>query len=160
MRLTATDSERRLQDEIRAFLAAERPGAASLPRPLEERMEVLRAWQARCYEAGYVGRAWPLEFGGRGRPPAEQIVIDQELAAAGAPEFANVVGLDVLGPSLLRFGTDEQRRRYIPPILAAEEIWCQGFSEPDAGSDLASLRTRAEERGDGFVVSGQKTWVS
>jgi alkylation response protein AidB-like acyl-CoA dehydrogenase len=160
MRLTATDSERRLQEEIRAFLAAERPDAARLPRSLEERMDALRAWQARCYEAGYVGRAWPLEFGGGGRPVAEQIVIDQELAAAGAPEFANIVGLDVLGPSLLRFGTDEQRSRYVRPILAAEEIWCQGFSEPDAGSDLASLRTRAEERGDEFVVSGQKTWVS
>ena len=160
MRLIATDSERRLQDEIRAFLAAERPDAARLPRALEDRMDVLRAWQARCHEGGYVGRAWPFEFGGRGRPAAEQIVIDQELAAAGAPEFANIVGLDVLGPSLLRFGTDEQRRRYIPPILAAEEIWCQGFSEPDAGSDLASLRPRAEERGDEFVVSGQKTWVS
>src|SRR5512132_268785 len=160
MQLAATDSERRLQEEIRGFLAAERPDAARLPRSLEDRMDALRAWHARCHEAGYVGRAWPLEFGGRGRPPAEQIVIDQELAAAGAPEFANIVGLDVLGPSLLRFGTDEQRRRYIPPILAAEEIWCQGFSEPDAGSDLASLRTRAEERGDEFVVSGQKTWVS
>jgi alkylation response protein AidB-like acyl-CoA dehydrogenase len=160
MQLAATESERRLQDEIRGFLAAERPDAARLPRRLGERMEVLRAWQARCYEAGYVGRAWPLEFGGGGGPAAEQIIIDQELAAAGAPEFANVVGLDVLGPSLLRFGTDEQRRRYIPAILAAEEIWCQGFSEPDAGSDLASLRTRAEERGDHFVVSGQKTWVS
>ena len=160
MRLTATDPERRLQEEIRGFLAAERPDAARLPRSLDDRMDALRAWQARCYEAGYVGRAWPLEFGGRGRPVAEQIVIDQELAAAGAPEFANIVGLDVLGPSLLRFGTDEQRRRYIPPILAAEEIWCQGFSEPGAGSDLASLRTRAEERGDDFVVSGQKTWVS
>jgi alkylation response protein AidB-like acyl-CoA dehydrogenase len=160
MRLTATDSERRLQEEIRGFLAAERPDAGRLPRPLAERMEALRAWQARCYEAGYVGRAWPQEFGGGGAPAAEQIIIDQELAAAGAPEFANVVGLDVLGPSLLRFGSDEQRRRYIPPILAAEEIWCQGFSEPDAGSDLASLRTRADERGDRFVVSGQKTWVS
>jgi alkylation response protein AidB-like acyl-CoA dehydrogenase len=160
MQLSATESERRLQDEIRSFLAAERPAAAHLPRSLEERMEVLRAWQARCYEAGYVGRAWPLEFGGGGGQAAEQIIIDQELAAAGAPEFANVVGLDVLGPSLLRFGSDEQRRRYIPAILAAEEIWCQGFSEPDAGSDLASLRTRAEERGDHFVVSGQKTWVS
>ena len=160
MRLAATDSERRLQEEIRAFLAAERPDAARLPRSLGDRMDALRAWQARCHEAGYVGRAWPLEFGGRGRPPAEQIVIDQELAAAGAPEFANIVGLDVLGPSLLRFGSDEQRRRYIPPILAAEEIWCQGFAEPDAGSDLASLRTRAEERGDEFVVNGQKTWVS
>jgi len=160
MQLAATASERSLQEEIRAFLAAERPDAARLPRSLEVRMEALRAWQARCYRAGYVGRAWPLEFGGGGRPPVEQIIVDQELAAAGAPEFANVVGLDVLGPSLLRFGTDEQRRRYIPAILAAADIWCQGFSEPDAGSDLASLRTHAEDRGDHFVLSGQKTWVS
>src|ERR687898_368390 len=160
MQLETTDSARRLQQEIRAFLAAERPDAARLPRALEVRMEALRAWQARCHAAGYVGRAWPLEFGGAGRPAAEQIIVDQELAAAGAPEFANVVGLDVLGPSLLRFGTDEQRRRHIPAILAADEVWCQGFSEPDAGSDLASLRTRAEERGDHFLLSGQKTWVS
>jgi alkylation response protein AidB-like acyl-CoA dehydrogenase len=160
MRLAATDTERRLQDEIRRFLATERPDGAALPRSLDERMEALRGWQARCYDAGYVGRAWPAEFGGGGRPVAEQIIVDQELAAAGAPEFANVVGLDVLGPSLLRFGSDEQRRRHIPAILAAEEIWCQGFSEPDAGSDLASLRTRAEDRGDHFVLSGQKTWVS
>ncbi|MEA2312875.1 MAG: hypothetical protein QOE28_2843 [Solirubrobacteraceae bacterium] len=160
MRLAANESERRLQHEIRAFLAAERPDAAQLPRSLEDRMEALRSWQGRCYEAGYVGRAWPVEFGGGGRPVAEQIVIDQELAAAGAPEFANVVGLDVLGPSLLSFGSDEQRRRHIPAILAAEEIWCQGFSEPDAGSDLASLRTRADDRGDHFVLNGQKTWVS
>ena len=150
----------RLQQEIRAFLAAERPDVAGLPHALDERIEALRAWQARCHRAGYVGRAWPTEYGGGGAPAVEQIVIDQELAAAGAPEFANVVGLDVLGPSLLRFGSDEQRRRYLPAILAAEEIWCQGFSEPDAGSDLASLRTRAEDRGDHFVVSGQKTWVS
>src|SRR5215207_979434 len=115
MQLSATDSERELQAEVRAFLAAECPDPGGLPRALDERIEALRAWQARCHEAGYVGRAWPREFGGGGRPPAEQIVIDQELAAAGAPEFINVVGLDVLGPSLLRFGTDEQRRRYIPP---------------------------------------------
>ncbi len=160
MQLAATESERQLQEEIRGFLAAERPDAARLPRSLEARMEALRAWQSRCYEAGYVGRAWPLEFGGGGGAAADQIIIDQELAAAGAPEFANVVGLDVLGPSLLRFGTDEQRRRYVPAILSAEEVWCQGFSEPDAGSDLASLRTRAEDHGEHFVVSGQKTWVS
>ena len=160
MRLTPTDPERRLQEEIRAFLAAEAPDPAGLPPALDERMEALRAWQARCYEAGFVGRAWPRDFGGGGGPPAEQIVIDQELAAAGAPEFVNVVGLDVLGPSLLRFGTEEQRRRHIPAILSAEEIWCQGFSEPEAGSDLAALRTRAVDHGDHFVVSGQKTWVS
>jgi alkylation response protein AidB-like acyl-CoA dehydrogenase len=160
MQLTPTDSERRLQEEIRQFLALELADAVALPPTLEERIEVLRDWQARCHRAGYVGRAWPREFGGAGGPAAEQIVIDQELAAAGAPEFVNVVGLDVLGPSLLRFGTDEQRSRYVPAILSAEEIWCQGFSEPDAGSDLASLRTRAVEHDDHFVVSGQKTWVS
>src|SRR3954454_4779101 len=159
MRLAATDSELRLQEDVRAFLAGSAPDGP-LPHALEERIEALRGWQRRCYEAGYVGRAWPCEFGGAGAPASEQIVIDQELAAAGAPEFANVVGLDVLGPSLLRFGTDAQRRRHIPPILSAQEIWCQGFSEPEAGSDLASLRTRAVEHDDHFVVSGQKTWVS
>jgi alkylation response protein AidB-like acyl-CoA dehydrogenase len=160
MRLAATDAERRLQEEVRDFLAASIPDAGRLPHALDARMEVLRGWQARCYEAGYVGRAWPQAFGGGGAPAAEQIVIDQELAAAGAPEFVNVVGLDVLGPSLLRFGDDEQRRRYIPAILSADDVWCQGFSEPEAGSDLASLRTRAVEHDDHFVVSGQKTWVS
>jgi alkylation response protein AidB-like acyl-CoA dehydrogenase len=160
MRLRATDSERALQDEVRAFLAQNRLGAADLPRELDDRMEALRRWQAVCHDAGYVGRAWPQEFGGGGRPPVEQIIVDQELAAAGAPEPVNVVGLDVLGPSLLNFGNDEQRRRYIPPILSAEEIWCQGFSEPEAGSDLASLRTRAVEHDDHFVLTGQKTWVS
>src|SRR5436190_20482774 len=160
MRLGPTDAERALQEEVRAFLAHDRLESADLPRALDDRMEVLRGWQAACHAAGYVGRAWPSEFGGGGRPPVEQIVVDQELAAAGAPEFVNVVGLDVLGPSLLRFGTEQQRQRHIPPILDAREIWCQGFSEPEAGSDLASLRTRAVERDGHFVLSGQKTWVS
>jgi alkylation response protein AidB-like acyl-CoA dehydrogenase len=160
MQLRATDAERALQEEVRSFLAEAPLVGATLPRALDDRMAVLRGWQASCYEAGFVGRAWPSEFGGGGREPVEQIVVDQELAAAGAPEFVNVVGLDVLGPSLLRFGTDEQRQRYIPPVLSADEIWCQGFSEPEAGSDLASLGTRATEHDDHFVLSGQKTWVS
>jgi alkylation response protein AidB-like acyl-CoA dehydrogenase len=160
MQLTESPSERALADEVRAFLAAEELASAELPHALDDRMAVLRRWQATCYAAGLVGRAWPAEFGGGGRAAVDQIVIDQELAAAGAPEFVNVVGLDVLGPSLLRFGNDEQRRRYIPSILTAEEIWCQGFSEPEAGSDLASLRTRAIQDGENFVINGQKTWVS
>ncbi|MBV9683438.1 MAG: acyl-CoA dehydrogenase family protein [Solirubrobacterales bacterium] len=160
MQLAETASERVLADEVRAFLSRARLRSEDLPRELDDRMAALRSWQAACYEAGFVGRAWPSEFGGGGRPPAEQIIVDQELAAAGAPEFVNVVGLDVLGPSLLRFGTDDQRRRYIPPILRAEEIWCQGFSEPEAGSDLASLRTLAVQDGDTYVINGQKTWVS
>jgi alkylation response protein AidB-like acyl-CoA dehydrogenase len=158
MRLAFTPEERRLKAELKSFLAEHVPGR--LPHGLDARIAALRGWQATCYERGYVGRAWPREFGGGGRPAVEQIIVDQELAAAGAPEFVNVVGLDVLGPSLLRFGNDEQRRRHIASILSAEEIWCQGFSEPDAGSDLASLRTRAIEHDEHFVLSGQKTWVS
>jgi alkylation response protein AidB-like acyl-CoA dehydrogenase len=160
MQLAETASERALADEVRAFLAREDFHSEQLPHTLDGRMAMLRQWQTVCYEAGYVGRAWPAEFGGGGRPPVEQLIVDQELAAGGAPEFVNIVGLGVLGPSLLRFGNDEQRRRYIPPILSAEEIWCQGFSEPEAGSDLASLRTRALPDGDTFVINGQKTWVS
>ena len=160
MRLRASSADQTLQDEVRAFLAEALPAYAELPRTLDDKMEALRAWQAACYDAGFVGRAWPSEFGGGSRPAVEQIIVDQELAAAGAPEFANVVGLGVLGPSLLRFGSDEQRQRYIPPILTAEEIWSQGFSEPEAGSDLASLRARAVEHDDHFLLSGQKTWVS
>src|SRR3954453_3106808 len=160
MKLGLSDSERRLQEEVREFLAAHAGSFSSLPRNLDDRIGLLRGWQALCYGAGYVGRSWPAEFGGGGRATVEQMIVDQELAAAGAPEFVNVVGLDVLGPSLLTFGNDEQRARHIPGILSADEIWCQGFSEPEAGSDLASLRTRAIETDDHFVLSGQKTWVS
>ena len=160
MKLSLTTEERELQGRVREFLHASAPAFATLPAGLDERIEMLRTWQALCYGAGYVGRAWPEEFGGGGRPAVEQIIVDQELAAAGAPEFVGVVGLDVLGPSLLRFGTDEQRKRHIPSILSAGQIWCQGFSEPEAGSDLASLRTRAIETDNHFVVNGQKTWVS
>jgi alkylation response protein AidB-like acyl-CoA dehydrogenase len=160
MNLHLTPEQQQLRADVRAFLAANCPAPEDVPQRLDERMAFLRDWQRRCYEAGYVGRAWPAEYGGGGRPPVEQIIVDEELAAAGAPEFPNIVGLDVIGPSLLAFGDDEQRARYVPAILSADEIWCQGFSEPDAGSDLASLRSRALERGDDFVVSGQKTWTS
>ena len=160
MKLALSPDERRLQEDVRAFLGEHCPDPADVPHRLDERMAYLRRWQAQCYEAGYVGRAWPAEFGGGGRPTAEQVIVDQELAAAGAPEFPSIVGLDVLGPAILAFGTDAQRRRYVRPILAAEELWCQGFSEPEAGSDLASLRTSAVESSDGYVISGQKTWIS
>src|ERR1700756_4560776 len=117
MRLNATEEERELQAAVRGFLAHHGPSPEELPHALDERIEALREWQADCYTAGYVGRAWPREFGGGGRPAVEQIIVDQELAAAGAPEVVNVVGLDVLGPSLLRFGTEQQRQRHNPPIL-------------------------------------------
>jgi alkylation response protein AidB-like acyl-CoA dehydrogenase len=160
VRLALGPDERQVQEDARRFLAAHSPQASEIPRPLHERIAYLRSWQARCYAAGLVGRAWPAEYGGGGKPTSEQIVVDQELAAAGAPELVAIVGLDVLGPALLSFGTDEQKRRFLAPILSADEIWCQGFSEPEAGSDLASLRTAAVETADGYVVNGQKTWVS
>jgi alkylation response protein AidB-like acyl-CoA dehydrogenase len=160
VKLGLEPEERRLRDEVRAFLAEHCPDPSELPHDLDERMAYLRRWQARCYEAGFVGRAWPAEFGGGSRPNVEQIVIDQEMASAGAPERVAIVGLDVLGPAILAFGTDDQRHRYVPPILSADELWSQGFSEPEAGSDLASLRTQAVESGDGYVLSGQKTWIS
>jgi alkylation response protein AidB-like acyl-CoA dehydrogenase len=160
MRLELNAEERELQAEVRDWLAANAPDPDEIPTHLDQRIPYLREWQARCYAQGYVGRSWPAEFGGGGRPSVEQIIVDQELAAAGAPEFPSVVGLDVLGPSLITFGNDEQKRAHIEKILSAEEIWCQGFSEPEAGSDLASLRTKAVEDGDNFVISGQKTWIS
>jgi alkylation response protein AidB-like acyl-CoA dehydrogenase len=160
VKLGLSTSEQELQGRVRGFLGSSLGAFGQLPASLDKRIELLRGWQAHCYDAGYVGRAWPAEFGGGGRPAVEQIIVDQELAAAGAPEFVNIVGLDVLGPSLLRFGNEEQCRRYIPSILSAEEIWCQGFSEPEAGSDLASLRTHATETDAHFVLNGQKTWVS
>src|SRR5207248_2186509 len=106
---------RRSREDVRSFLAEHAPAAAAIPHALDDRMAFLREWQARCYDAGFVGRAWPAEFGGGGRSTSEQIVVDQELAAAGAPEFPSVVGLDVLGPALLEFGTDEQRTRHGEP---------------------------------------------
>jgi alkylation response protein AidB-like acyl-CoA dehydrogenase len=160
VKLALAPEERQLRDEVRAFLADHAPSPAEVPHGLDKRMSYLRGWQAQCYERGYVGRAWPAQFGGGGRPTSEQIVVDQELAAAGAPEFPSIVGLDVLGPAILEFGSDEQRTRHVRPILSADEIWCQGFSEPEAGSDLASLRTTARETPDGYVIDGQKTWIS
>jgi alkylation response protein AidB-like acyl-CoA dehydrogenase len=160
MRLALDPEEQRLRDEVRAFLDKQCPDPESLPHDLDARIAALREWQRQLYEAGYVGRAWPAAFGGGGRPTAEQIVVDRELAAAGAPELVAVVGLDVLGPALLAFGSDEQKRRHVGPILSADEIWSQGFSEPEAGSDLASLRTIAVETDAGWVLNGQKTWIS
>jgi alkylation response protein AidB-like acyl-CoA dehydrogenase len=160
VKLALEPAERQLQEDVRAFLAEHAPDPSEIPHALDDRMAFLRRWQAQCYAAGYVGRAWPEESGGGGRPTSEQIVVDQELAAAGAPEFPSVVGLDVLGPAILAFGTDAQRERYVRPILSADELWAQGFSEPEAGSDLASLRTTAVETSDGYVLTGQKTWIS
>jgi alkylation response protein AidB-like acyl-CoA dehydrogenase len=120
----------------------------------------LREWSRKLHEAGYAGLTWPKEYGGVGAPYSFQAILYEELAAAQAPPHVGVIGLSMAGPTIIAHGTEEQKARYLQPLLAAEEIWCQGFSEPDAGSDLAAARTRAERRGDVYVVNGQKVWSS
>jgi alkylation response protein AidB-like acyl-CoA dehydrogenase len=124
------------------------------------RAEPLRAWHRRLYQAGWVGIQWPREVGGQGLTVHHQLAFNEELARARAPQPAGSIGLEVVGPTILKYGTRPQRDRFIQPLLAGEEIWCQGFSEPDAGSDLASLRTSAVVDGDELVITGQKIWTS
>ena len=154
----------RFRAELRAWLAAHRPARAErVPHDdasLAEEVVFLRDWQRRLYDAGYVGLLWPREYGGRGARPTEQAILNQELARARAPQLLNRVGINNTGPTLIAHGTEAQKRRFLPKILSGEEIWCQLFSEPNAGSDLAALRTRAEPDGDRFVVTGQKVWTS
>jgi alkylation response protein AidB-like acyl-CoA dehydrogenase len=131
-----------------------------LPEEYEARAVALREWHRTLYAAGWVGIDWPVEFGGQGLSVDHRLVFTEELARAGAPQPVGAIGLDIVGPTLLTYGTEEQRERFVQPMLSGDEVWCQGFSEPDAGSDLASLRTRAKREGDKFVVNGQKVWTS
>jgi alkylation response protein AidB-like acyl-CoA dehydrogenase len=160
MRLSLNDAELRIRDEVRAFLSENLPPADEIPAELDARVALLREWQRKLFEAHLVNVTWPEEVGGRGATLMEQIVVNQELARAGAPPLIGEVGLEVVGPTIAAQGTPEQKAAYLERILSAEDIWCQGFSEPNAGSDLASLRTRADDHGDHFVVHGQKTWTS
>lgn len=160
MRLTRNQAELEIAEEARSFLAANIPDSAKIPKEFDDRMRWLRDWQRMLFQARLVNVTWPKEYGGRGATLGEQIVVDEEFAKAGAPELASVVGLGVVGPSILSHGTDEQKASWLPAILSGDQLWCQGFSEPSSGSDLASLHTVAEDRGDHWVVRGQKTWTS
>lgn len=145
----------------RTWLEREVPAHGSPPAPHDwpARRAYDTAWQRKMHDAGLAGIAWPRDFGGRGLPITQQLVWIEEYARAGAPYVGvNFVGLMHAGPTLIAEGTDAQRAFHLPGILSGAHVWCQGFSEPQAGSDLASLRTRAESRGDHYVVSGQKIW--
>ncbi len=160
-----TPEQEALRREIRSWLdanlpPAERDTSRRVFASVAEEFAFLTAWQRRQFAGGWVGLQWPREYGGRGCTLMEQAICQEELARARAPQLANRVGINLVGPTLIAHGTDAQKRRYLPKVLSAEEIWCQLFSEPDAGSDLAALRTRAEADGDTFVVSGQKVWTS
>jgi alkylation response protein AidB-like acyl-CoA dehydrogenase len=159
MDLTFTDEQIAFREDLRAWLAANPPGDE--PRESEEAEYAWRRdWQRRLHDGGWAGVHWPTDFGGRGASLTETAIFFEELGRAGAPLPANVLGLLLGGPTLMVWGTDEQKERYLPPILSAEEIWCQGFSEPDAGSDLAALKTRAVKENGNWVVTGQKVWTS
>jgi alkylation response protein AidB-like acyl-CoA dehydrogenase len=126
------------------------------PKTLAER----KAWHRTMYDAGYVGMLWPTDYGGRGATPMRQAIVQDEMARASAPPPINGLGIGFIGPTIIVHGTEAQKKRYLRKMLTAEEIWCQLYSEPNAGSDLAGLKTRAEDAGDHFVVNGQKIWTS
>jgi len=164
MDLTLTPRETQFRDELRAWLDANVPQGwrehhAALA-TLQERFAFVRAWQKKVYDAGWAGVAWPKEYGGRGAPVIEQVIYHEEMARAQAPPMANVLGLGIIGPTIISRGTDAQKKRYLANILSGDEIWCQGFSEPNAGSDLAALRTEARLDGEDFVINGHKVWTS
>jgi alkylation response protein AidB-like acyl-CoA dehydrogenase len=157
--LSLTAAEERFAAAVRAWLE-ENPVTPPDDADLEASVAWGRAWQARLAEAGWVGIHWPVEYGGRGASPVEVAIFNAEYARSGAPQLVNRVGINLAGPTLLAHGTPEQCARWLPAIVSAEEIWCQLFSEPGAGSDLSGLSTRAERAPGGWRVTGQKVWTS
>ncbi len=150
--------------EARAWISASLPEGwgrtVHEPEDETERYMSRLGWEKKLFHGGWAGIAWPKEYGGRGATLVEQAILAEELARAGAPEGLNIIGHNLTAPTLMHNGTEAQRRRFLPKILSSEEVWCQGFSEPNAGSDLAAVRTTAVRDGDHFVVNGQKTWTS
>ncbi|MEU6014688.1 acyl-CoA dehydrogenase [Streptomyces sp. NPDC047515] len=163
MDLAYTEAEEEFRARLREWLASVLPTLPAKPGPDDwpGRRAYDTAWQRMLYDAGYAGLHWPVDAGGRGATPTQHLIFLEETEKAGAPYVgANFVGLLHAGPTIAAEGTAGQRARWLPPVLRGDEIWCQGFSEPDAGSDLASLRTRAVRDGDHYVVSGSKIWTS
>ncbi|MFF4266858.1 acyl-CoA dehydrogenase [Streptomyces virginiae] len=163
MDLTYTEEEQDFRARLREWLAKVLPELPAAPSPDDwpGRRAYDLGWQRRLYEAGYAGLHWPVDAGGRGATPTQHLIFLEETERAGAPYVgANFVGLLHAGPTIAAEGTAAQRARWLPPVLRGEEVWCQGFSEPDAGSDLASLRTRAVRDGDDYVITGSKIWTS
>jgi alkylation response protein AidB-like acyl-CoA dehydrogenase len=157
-----TPEEAAFRAELRTWLEENIPQGWKEAGPGRGRSDeaVSREWSKKLYDAGYAGLTWPREYGGQGAPYTHQAIFLEESARAETPEHIGVIGLGMAGPTIIAHGTDEQKSKYLGKILSGEEVWCQGFSEPGSGSDLASLRTRAEVDGDDYVVNGQKVWSS
>ncbi|WP_330322338.1 acyl-CoA dehydrogenase family protein [Streptomyces anulatus] len=163
MDLAYSEAEEEFRRRLREWLAGVLPGLPPKPSPDDwpARRAYDTTWQRMLYDAGYAGLHWPVDAGGRGATPTQHLIYLEETEKAGAPYVgANFVGLLHAGPTVAAEGTAEQRARWLPPVLRGDEVWCQGFSEPDAGSDLAALRTRAVRDGDAYVISGAKIWTS
>ncbi len=162
MDLNLNAEEKQFRDELRAWLGTNVPKdwAEWREKPLEESFPYLREWQRKLHEGRWAAVSWPKEYGGRSATLMQQAIFWEEMARAQAPSMANALGLGLIGPTIIAYGTEAQKQRFIPKILSAEEIWCQGFSEPNAGSDLAGLQTKARLDGNYYVVNGQKVWTS
>src|SRR6476661_3610599 len=165
MGLAPTPDEAALRDEIRTWLRANLPweyGQGLPPRfdDLADEVAFGRDWQAKLASGRWVGVGWPRELGGRGAGPVEHYIVTEELARGRAPELVGRIGVNLVGPTLLAHGAPAQKSRWLPEILPARELWCQLFSEPGAGSDLASVTTRAVPTEGGWVLDGQKVWTS
>jgi alkylation response protein AidB-like acyl-CoA dehydrogenase len=163
MDLSFTPEQEQFRAKVQKFLKDNLPsgwGTAGFRPEGMSMYEFLRDWQRRLYEGGFLGMAWPREFGGQGASQIEMAIFNEEVARVRAPGPLNVIALTMAAPTIITYGTDEQKKRYLPKILSCDEIWCQGFSEPGSGSDVAAARTRAEIQGDEFVVNGQKVWTS
>lgn len=160
MDLRDSPEEAQFRSRARTWIASNLPPELQGASPRTDHLDAARSWSQALSAAGYAGLSWPREYGGAGAPVALEAILMEELARAGAPQHLGVIGLGMAGPTLIARGSEDQKRRYLPKILDAGEIWCQGFSEPGAGSDLASLRTRAEVTESGFRVNGQKVWSS
>lgn len=160
-----TPEQRQFRQDLREWLETNLPddweeSNYELPADMEEREEFLREWQRTLLDGGWAGITWPEEYGGRDASLLKQVIYNQEMARVNAPLRINRVGILFVGPTLMEMGTEEQKERFLPKILNAEDVFCQGYSEPNAGSDLANIQTRAEEDGDRFVINGQKIWTS
>src|SRR6266849_3465568 len=165
MDLRPTPDEQRFREELRAYLKTNLPweyGKGLPPRfdSLDDEVAFLRDWQGRLAAGHWVGVAWPEAYGGRGAGPVEHFIVQEELARARAPELVGRIGINLAGPTLLVHGSEDQKARWLKQILTAEELWCQLFSEPGAGSDLASLKTKATPTTNGWILNGQKVWTS
>ena len=155
MDLSYTPEEDAFRARVRAWLEANVPNTSK-----GYGLEQMKAWQRKLHGAGFLAVAWPKEYGGAGLSIMEQAILNEELARAKAPMVINMMAISWVGPGIMRYGTEEQKKRYVPKILTAEEIWATGYSEPSSGSDMAAAKTRAERHGDHYVVNGQKVWTT